>query len=97
MGGFLMDELGTPINTAPWSKFLAGLEAAGAVVSFTKTNRAYLRRNVHGRILTVTLPSTFDPSQPDKSRGPGCLVFDSICRNLDLNPLVHFKGWYAVL
>jgi len=93
-----MDDTGTAINTAPWSKFLNGLKAAGVEIAFTdKTKKAYLKRVVQGRVFTAVLPSGFDLDNPDQSGGPGCMVFDSICRNLDLNPLKHFKGWYAAL
>lgn len=90
-----MSDTSVIVNTAPWDLFLTKLKEAGVRVQVTKRGgHPYLIRELHGRPpLHAPLPK--DYMEPGSI--VGCLVFDTICRSLELKPTEHFKGWYYML
>ena len=87
----------TSINEATWSQFLERLFAAGVVIAHTTPGNPYLRRVIGNQVFTVSLPKGFNPKNPDASGIVGCDRFYNICRNLEINPHAHFKGWVYIL
>jgi hypothetical protein len=92
-----MDEPATAINHVKWAKLIERLLALGVMVRKTRRGAFYLHREKDGHVYRVHLPSGFDPKDPDKLGYVGNFNFLSLCRNLDLEPLKDFAGWYHVM